>query len=100
MRVRLAAVDRPESDGYLLVQINKPGGDKVLVEVRDNAGWDREFATPGVMVRRAPNPADKNEITYVATGGRGRCTARVRRSISGASRSPSRSSGPTSARQR
>lgn len=74
VRLNLAAVTRPESNGYMLVQINRKNGDKVLVEFRDNKDWDRGFASPGVMIRRAgthPNPGDNSEATFLVTKGQG-----------------------------
>lgn len=72
--LRLAAVTRPESNGVMLVQIDLKNGDKVLIEFRDNKDWDRGFATPGVMIRRAgthPDPENERETTFLVTKGQG-----------------------------
>lgn len=67
-KVTLAAVDRPESNGVLLAEIRNSNGNKVLVELREKRGWDRNIPKTAVLVRRAyshPNPEDSREVTYL-----------------------------------
>lgn len=74
-RLRLAAVNRPESNGYLLVKIPKSElFAELAIEFRDSTAWDRGFPEAGVMVRRVgkhPDPKNPRKTTYLQTTGAG-----------------------------
>lgn len=72
--IRLAALDRPESNGYLLLMLETRSGLKYTVELRENYGWDRALPNMCVQVRRiTPHPKyyDTRIVTRLQVTGDG-----------------------------
>ena len=70
----LAFVNRPESNGYLLVEIEIADGWRLLLEARESYGLDRDIGKTGVFIRRTmehPHPNDTSEVTELQTDGGG-----------------------------
>lgn len=70
--VTLAFVDRPEANGYLLVEVPIADGRRVLLEAREPRDWDRNTGPAAVYVRRTmehPAPDNTTEVTELQTDG-------------------------------
>lgn len=75
----LAFVNRPESNGYLLVEIEIANGRRLLLEAREAYGFDKGIAKNGVFIRRTvdhPSPSDSTEVTELQTENNGKDAVR------------------------
>lgn len=68
--IKLAALNRPECNGALLLMIETSDSRHYAVELRENNGWDQMIGSTAVQVRRiTPHvnyPADDRTITRLA----------------------------------